>query len=321
MTRPVLLMLNPIRPFVEPALAPYFEIHHLGDDADEVLAEVGPRVRAVTGFGARVSRAMMERLPQLEIISTSSVGYDGIDVAAAAERGVVVTNTPDVLTEEVADLAVGLLLATLREIPAADRYVRDARWPAAPYPLTASLRGRKVGILGLGRIGHAIARRLEGFGVPISYHGRRPQEGVAYRYFDSLTGLAGHVDVLIAVTPGGAATRHIVDSRVFAALGPDGVFVNVARGSVVDEDALIEALTSGTIRAAGLDVFADEPRVPDALRALPNTVLLPHVASASVTTRDAMAQLAVDNLIAWAEGRPPLTPVPETALSGVQSIS
>ena len=309
-----ILKLNPMRPFVDGALEPYFEVHQLWEAADQdaFLADVAPRIKAITGFGGKIPRSMIERLPALEIIATSSVGYDGIDVKAAAERGVVVTNTPDVLTDEVADLALGLLLATVREIPRAERYLREGKWPGSPYPLTTTLRGRSVGIVGLGRIGKAIAHRLEGFGCSIAYHGRRAQVDVVYRYYSSLYDLAAAVDVLIAVTPGGPETKGLIGKEVFEALGPNGIFINVARGSVVDEGALIEALRNGTILAAGLDVFENEPHVPAELIALPNTVLLPHVASASVATRDAMAQLAVDNLIAWAEGRPPLTPVPET---------
>jgi lactate dehydrogenase-like 2-hydroxyacid dehydrogenase len=282
-------------------------------DPNRMLASIAPHVKAIVSFVASCPRTLIESLPGLEIIATSAVGYDGIDVKAAAERGVVVTNTPDVLTDEVADLALGLLLATVREIPRADQYLRGGLWAAkGPYPLTATLRGRRAGIVGLGRIGKAIARRIESFGVPVSYHGRRKQTDVAYPYFPSVTELASAVDILIAVTPGGAETKHLIGKEVFEALGPNGIFINVARGSVVDEAALIHALKSGTILSAGLDVFQNEPNVPAELIALPNTVLLPHVASASVHTRDAMAQLAVDNVLAWFAGKPPLTPVPET---------
>jgi lactate dehydrogenase-like 2-hydroxyacid dehydrogenase len=278
-----------------------------------MLEEIGPRIRAIVSFVASCPRSLIDKLPALEIIATSAVGYDGIDVKAAAERGVVVTNTPDVLTDEVADLALGLLLATVREIPRAEEHLRAGLWPVkGPYRLTATLRGRKAGIVGLGRIGKAIAQRIESFGVPVSYHGRRKQTDVAYPYFASLTELAQAVDILIAVTPGGMETKHLIGKPVFEALGSNGIFINVARGSVVDEGALIAALRSGTILSAGLDVFGNEPNVPAELIGLPNAVLLPHVASASVHTRDAMAQLAVDNVLAWLSGKPPLTPVPET---------
>jgi lactate dehydrogenase-like 2-hydroxyacid dehydrogenase len=313
-TKPDILMLNPMRPLVETALAPHVTLHRYWDapDKDAFLNAIGPRIRGILAFGAAVPRNLMERLPALEIVASAAVGYDSVDVKAAAERGVVVTNTPDVLTGEVADLALGLLLATVREIPRAEKHLRDGSWPKSPYPLTATLRGRKAGIVGLGRIGGAIARRLHGFDVPVSYHGRRQQTDVAYPYFASLIEMAKAVDVLILVTPGGAETRHLVGKEVLEALGPNGILINVGRGSVVDQQALVHALTNRTILAAGLDVYENEPHVPPELIALENTVLLPHVASASVHTRDSMAQLAVDNLLACVNGKPPLTPVPET---------
>jgi lactate dehydrogenase-like 2-hydroxyacid dehydrogenase len=241
------------------------------------------------------------------------VGYDGIDVAAAAERGVIVTNTPDVLTEEVADTTLGLLLMTVRELSAAERHLRAGRWPTeGPYPLSASLRDRTVGIVGLGRIGMAIARRLDAMKVPVVYHARREVPGAPYRYYGGLVGMAADVDVLLAIVPGGAATKNLIDARVLEALGSNGIFINVGRGSTVDEPALIAALKNGTIRAAGLDVFAHEPHVPEELLALPNAVLLPHVGSASVFTRNAMSQLVVDNLRSWFHEGRPLTPVAET---------
>ncbi|WP_157015695.1 2-hydroxyacid dehydrogenase [Mesorhizobium xinjiangense] len=271
----------------------------------------------VRGIGAMttIDADFIDALPNLEIIANFGVGYDAVDARHAASRGIMVTNTPDVLTEEVADTAVGLLLNTVRELPKAEAYLRAGRWAAeGPYPLTqATLRGRSIGIFGLGRIGQAIARRLEAFGLSISYHNRRRVDGVSYEYHDTLEGLASAVDTLISVAPGGSATEKIVGMKVLEALGPDGVFVNIGRGSTVDEDALVEALKNGTIRAAGLDVFADEPRVPDALVALPNATLLPHVGSASVHTRRAMADLVVDNLISWFSSGKALTAVPETA--------
>jgi lactate dehydrogenase-like 2-hydroxyacid dehydrogenase len=214
-----------------------------------------------------------------------------------------------VLVEEVADLTLGLLLATIRRLPQGDRYVREGRWPDGPFPLSPTLRGRTIGILGLGDIGKAVARRLEGFAVPIAYHGRHQQADVAYDYHASPVGLAAACDVLIAIVPGGAATRHIVDAEVLAALGPDGVLINVARGSVVDEAALVAALQAGTIGAAGLDVFENEPEVPAALIDMPNVVLLPHLGSASVHTRAAMGQLVVDNLVSWFDTGKAVTPV------------
>lgn len=270
---------------------------------------------AAMGFLEPIGPAFIDALPNLEIIASFGVGYDAIDAGYAGSKGVMVTNTPDVLTEEVADTALGLLLNTVRELPRAEAHLRAGRWAReGNYPLTPmTLRGRRAGIFGMGRIGMAIAKRLEAFGLSIAYHNRRPVEGLAYAYYPSLEELAGAVDTLISVVPGGAATEKVVNAKIFKALGPDGVFINIGRGSTVDEEALIAALSGGTIRAAGLDVFANEPHVPQALIDLPNAVLLPHVASASVHTRNAMADLVVDNLISWfSEGRP-LTPVAETA--------
>lgn len=298
------------------ALDARFVLHRLWEQEDRsaYLTAVGPRIRglAASTLAGRLDAGWFDALPALEIVASFGVGYDTIDAAAAAERGILVTNTPGVLDEEVADLTLGLLLATLRRIPQADRYVRDGLWLEGPFPLSPTLRGRRVGIIGLGAIGKAVARRLEGFGVEIAYHGRSRQDGVAHAYHPSAVELAAACDVLIAIVPGGGATRHLIDAAVLAALGPNGVFINVARGSVVDQDALVAALADGTILAAGLDVFADEPHVPDALRAMNNVVLLPHVGSASQRTRAAMGQLVVDNLAAWFDTGRPLTPVAET---------
>jgi lactate dehydrogenase-like 2-hydroxyacid dehydrogenase len=312
-----ILLLRKMHPLVEETLAKRFTVHRLegSPDPEALLAEVGPRVRGLC-VGGGVDGALMDRLPKLELIANFGVGYDAVDAAGAGRRNIVVTNTPDVLTDEVADLAVGLVLATIRRLPQADRYLREGHWPKAPFPLTSSLRGRRVGIVGLGRIGRAIAKRLEGFEVEIDYYGRSRQPDVAYAYHDSLIGLAKAVHVLIVVAPGGAETKGLVDAAVLEALGPEGILVNVARGSVVDEAALIAALRAGTILGAGLDVFENEPHVPAELAALENTVLLPHVGSASDHTRAAMAQLVVDNVLSWFEGRGPLTPVAETPWSG-----
>jgi lactate dehydrogenase-like 2-hydroxyacid dehydrogenase len=263
---------------------------------------------------ASVNAVYLDALPKLEIVANFGVGYDGVDSRHAGAHGVMVTNTPDVLTEEVADTTVGLLLDTVRELSKAQIWLREGRWKReGNYRLTPlTLRGRRIGIFGMGRIGLAVARRLEAFGLPIAYHNRHPVEGLAYTYHSTLKGLASAVDTLISVAPGTPATAKAVNADVLAALGPGGVFVNIGRGSTVDEPALAAALSNGTIAAAGLDVFADEPNVPQALLDAPNTVLLPHVGSASVHTRRAMADLVVDNLIAWfTEGRA-LTPVPET---------
>ncbi len=266
---------------------------------------------AVFGGHTRIDDAFVAALPQLQLVSSFGVGYDHIDAAALARRGVVVTHTPDVLTGEVADLALGLLIATVRQLPQVDRYLREGKWLKAAYPLSATLRGRKVGILGLGRIGKAIAKRLEACDLEIEYHGRNPQAGVAYRYHATLIDLAKSCDVLMVVASGGAETKHMVNAGVLDALGPDGILINVGRGSVVDEAALVKALQDKRILSAGLDVFEDEPRVPAELIAIEQVVLLPHVGSASVHTRNAMGQLVVDNLVSWFAGKGALTPVPE----------
>ena len=310
-----ILMLKAMHPDVMAAVEARFTLHRLdlAPDVEAFFRELGPRIRGMaTGAQAPVDRTLIARLPALEIIASLGVGYDTIDTGAARERGIVVTHTPDVLTDEVADLALGLLLATVRQIPQADRYLRAGHWPRQTYPLTPTLRGRTIGILGLGRIGRAIATRLEGFGVAIAYHGRRRQADVPYAYHPTLLGLAEAVDVLLVVAPGGPETNGLVDATVLKALGPQGLLVNVARGSVVDEAALIRALQAGTILGAGLDVFAREPHVPPDLIAMDGVVLLPHVGSASVHTRAAMGRLVVDNLTAWFSGQGPLTPVPET---------
>lgn len=292
-----------------------FRTLHLTDgDTKLVTADLAGGVRGIAAM-TTISAGFIDAFPNLEIIANFGVGYDGVDARHAGNRGVIVTNTPDVLTEEVADTALGLLINAVRELPKAEGWLRAGRWVKdGAYPLTkGTLRGRRAGIFGLGRIGLAIARRLEALGMPVAYHNRRPVEDVGYAYHPTLVGLAEAVDTLISVAPGGAATAKAVNAEVLEALGPDGVFINIGRGSTVDEEALIAALGKGTIRAAGLDVFADEPQVPQALIDLPNASLLPHVGSASVHTRQAMADLVVDNLIAWFSSREVLTPVAETA--------
>lgn len=285
------------------------------DRADPALLA---RSEAASIAGVAVSgsfdAAMIEHLPALEIIASFGVGYDGVDAAAAAKRGVTVTNTPDVLNDEVADTTIGLLLNTVRRFPQAEAWLRDGRWRRdGAFPLTPlSLRGRRAGVYGLGRIGMAIAERLKGFGVDIAYHTRRPRDDVPYAYYPSLMELAGAVDILIAIVPKTPETHRTINAEVLQALGPNGVLINVGRGWTVDEDALAAALEAGEIAAAGLDVFYDEPNVPQALLDLPNISLLPHVASASVVTRDAMADLVADNLFAWFDRGAALTPVPET---------
>jgi lactate dehydrogenase-like 2-hydroxyacid dehydrogenase len=308
-------------PLVEDLICARLPLHRLWlePNPDLWLAEWAPRIRAMamSGGHARLDEAYMRRYPELEIISSFGVGYDNIDAKAAARLGIIVTNTPGVLDDEVADTALGLMIMTVRQLPQAERYLRAGQWSAkGAFPLSPSLRGRTVGILGLGRIGRAIAERVNAFGLDVVYHGRHAQADVAYRYYPSLIDMAKASDVLIVVAPGGPTTRHIVNAEVLEALGPDGVLINIARGSLVDEKALIEALRDKKILGAGLDVFENEPSVPQKLIALDNAVLLPHVGSASVKTRRAMAECVVSNLFAWADGKPPLTPVPETPWQG-----
>ncbi len=290
----------------------------LAPDREATLERLAPRIKAIaaTSGQAVVDAALMRRLPNLQIVVSLGVGYDHVDAAWAGGHGIIVTHTPGVLDDEVADVAMALTLATIRQLPQAERYLREGRWREAPYPLTASLSGRTMGVLGLGRIGKAIARRAAAFGLEIVYHGRAAQAGAPYLFYPTLLGLARACDILMIAAPGGAQTRHIVDRAVIDAMGPDGIIVNISRGSLVDEAALIEALKERRILGAGLDVFEDEPNVPPALLALDNAVLLPHVGSASRDTREAMAELMIANLKSWLDGKGPLTPVPETPWKG-----
>lgn len=316
MTAIDILLTGTIVPSARTALADGFTVHGLAEIADRAawLARDGARIRGIAATnGVPVPADLIDALPALEIIAGFGVGYDNIDVAAAVRRGIVVTHTPDVLTDEVADLTVGLLLATIRQIPQADLYLRAGKWLEKAFPFTATLRERTIGIFGLGRIGLAIAHRLAGFGVTIVYHNRRPRDDVPFRYVGTLQELAAQADVLVIATPGGAGTHHAVNADVLAALGPQGILINIGRGSIVDEAALVGALERGDILSAGLDVFENEPQVPEALKAIDRVVLLPHVGSASVYTRDAMGRLMIDNLRSWFAGKGPLTPVPETS--------
>ncbi len=276
------------------------------------LAEHGASIRvALTSGPPGIDAALIAALPNLRAIVNNGAGVDAIDLAAAAGRGIVVSNTPDVLTDTVADTALGLILMTLRRFGAAERYLRAGRWAAqGPFPYAADLTGASVGVLGLGRIGAAIATRLTGFGCRIGYHNRRPVPGSSYHYAPSARELAERSDVLVVATTGGGDTRHLVDADVLAALGPTGYLVNIARGSVVDQDALVAALCDGRLAGAGLDVFADEPHVPQALLGLDNVVLLPHIGSATAATRTAMARLAIDNFEHFRATGGLLTPVP-----------
>jgi lactate dehydrogenase-like 2-hydroxyacid dehydrogenase len=315
--KPDVLLVGPSKPLLAKGLEPNFTVHRLveADDREALLNRIADRVRAlaVTYTNQKIDADFMGRFPKLEFVSSFGVGYDHVDAKWAGGHGIIVTNTPDVLNEEVADTTLGLLLCAVREFPQADRFVRAGKWEQGPYRLSpGSLRDRSVGIVGMGRIGQAIARRLEAFRVPIVYHSRRAQAGVPYKHYPALVDMAREVDVLVVIVPGGAETRNMINAEVLEALGPAGVVINMARGSVVDEPALIAALRDKKIFAAGLDVFANEPHVPKELLDMDNVVLFPHLGSASVHTRTAMDQLVLDNLLSWASGKGPLTPVPET---------
>ena len=316
--KPDVLLIGQKKPVMVKGLDPKVVLHYLADakDQDAFLKSVSNKVRAIAiAYTAnKLDSAFMQKLPKLEQISSFGVGYDHIDAKWAGEHGIVVTNTPEVLNEEVADTALGLLLCTVREMPQAERYLRAGKWVSqGHYPLTkATLRNRTVGMVGMGRIGKAIARRLEAFGVPVVYHSRKPQAGVSYKYYPKLIDMARDVDTLMVIVPGGATTANMINAEVLKALGPQGILINMARGSVVDEPALIEALKNRTIYSAGLDVFAKEPNVPKELLDMDHIVLFPHLGSSTEVTRAAMDQLVVDNILAWAAGKPPLTPVAET---------
>ena len=306
------LLVTPLMPSVMNELERGYRVHRLyeADDRPRFLDEVGNSIRAIATDGhAGASAQIMDALPNLEIISCLGVGVDAIDLPHAAARNVIVTNTPDVLNDDVANLAVGLLLAASRGIVTGDRYVRNREWLKGNMPLMRSIRDKPVGILGLGRIGKDIGRKLEVFGCNILYHGRKEQLGQPYRYYADLVEMAKDSDYLIVICPANEETRNIVDRQVLNALGPEGTLINIARGSVVDEPELVTALLEGRLGGAALDVFADEPRVPEALFTLDNVILQPHIGSATVETRQAMGDLVISNLALHFSGQPVATPV------------
>ncbi|QFU88482.1 2-hydroxyacid dehydrogenase [Amycolatopsis sp. YIM 10] len=304
------LQLCPLLPSLETALSAHRTVR-LFEQADGYLAEHGAEfTAAITSARIGVPDEVMDALPRLGAIVHFGVGYETTDVARARARGIDVSNTPDVLTDCVADLAVGGLIDVMRRLTAADRFVRRGDWTSTAYPLATKVSGKKIGVLGLGRIGRAIATRLTGFGVELSYHSRRPADGVPYRYVDSAVALAAEADALVVAVAGGEETRGLVSADVLAALGPDGYLVNVSRGSVVDEPALVAALTGGKLAGAALDVFAAEPEVPAPLLDLDSVLLLPHIASATTETREAMGELAFRNLDQFLTTGSLLTPVP-----------
>ncbi len=312
-SRPVVLIVARLPQHLLNRLQENFTCHNLILDnlSDAQLAAIAPQVRGIAANGeAKVGRDFMARFPALEIVSVFGVGYDGVDVPAARERGIHVTHTPNVLNDDVADLAIALMLATARNVVRADHFARSGQWKNGPFPFTTKVSGARLGIVGLGRIGEAIAKRAAAFDMEISYH-NRSRKDVSYTYVGDIKSLAAAVDFLVMITPGGAGTRALVDAEVLDALGPKGFLINVARGSVVDERALIAALKEGRIAGAGLDVFENEPNIPAELAALENVVLTPHMASGTLVTRTAMADLAFGNLDAHFGGKPVVTPVPD----------
>jgi lactate dehydrogenase-like 2-hydroxyacid dehydrogenase len=310
--KPEILQVGPMMKYVEQALQDAYQTHRYweAEDGAALLASVGPRVRAVATNGhSGCSRAIIEALPKLEVIASYGVGYDAVDIAACKQHDIHVTNTPDVLNDAVAEMTLGLMIALCRRIPQADVHVREGWWLEGAYPLTAELTGARVGILGLGRIGKEIARRCQAFKMRVAYHGRQAQPYEPYEYYADLEAMARDVDWLVIIAPGSAETNGIVSRQVMQALGPQGCLVNIARGSIVDEPAMVELLQSGALGGAALDVFADEPKVPEVLFGLDNVVLSPHQGSATVKTRTAMGDLVVQNLAAHFAGAPLLSPV------------
>lgn len=310
--KPDILLIQGMMPPIEAALDEGYTVHRLfqAADKDGFVAGLSSQIRGiVTGGGTGASRALMEKLPKLEIVAVNGIGTDAVDLAYARERGIRVSTTPEVLTDDVADMAWGLILSASRSLCVGDRFVREGKWLAGGLPIARKVTGKRLGILGLGRIGRAIARRAEGFAMQVSYTDLQQAPGVAYRFVPDLVTLARESDILVVAAAGGAQSKGIVNKAVLQALGPQGLLINIARGSVVDEPALVAALQSGELGGAGLDVFADEPRVPEALIALPHVVLQPHHASGTYETRQAMGDLVLANLEAQFAGREPPTAV------------
>ena len=304
-----ILQTGPLLASCEEALAERYTVHKLHEQADKSawLKQNGSRIRAHAGSGVQAD--LMDALPNLEIIASFGVGYDNIDTATAKARNIRVTNTPDVLNDAVAELTIGLMISLARRIPQSDQYVRQGKWLAGNFGLFSELTGKTVGILGLGRIGKEIATRAQAMKMRVVYHGRHAQPSVPYVYYDNLEDMARDADWLVIIAPGGKGTEKIVSRKVLEALGPKGAIVNVARGTLVDESAMVELLQNGGLGGAALDVFEDEPSVPEALFGLDNVVLSPHQGSATNQTRDAMGALLVANLEKHFAGEPLISAV------------
>lgn len=309
--KPTIVSMTPLHDFVETWLDQQFKVlrYWQATDANTFFKEAAPVARAIaTGF-SRIDAPLLNQLPNVQIIASFGVGFDHIDILAAKERNIRVTNTPDVLTDDVADLAIGLLLSASRRIAEGDRFIREGQWLKGKLGLGKAIKGKTLGILGLGRIGQAIANRATAFGMTIIYHNRSQKTNIPWTYYADLTEMARHADFLAIATTGGAETHHLVSRQVLEALGAKGTLINISRGTVIDETALITALRNGHLGSAALDVFEQEPKVPEALLAMNNVVLSPHQASATVETRHAMGQLMIDNLLAYFKGEPLPTPV------------
>ena len=312
--KPPILMIAPMMPSVMQALEADYTVHRLwqASDRQAFVSQVAPSVRAIATNGSvGAGTELIDALPNLELIACYGVGVDAIDLMSAKARGIPVTTTPDVLTADVADMAVALMLATSRRLVRGDRYVRDLEWPAkGEMPLTRRVTGRRAGIVGLGRVGKALAKRLSAFEMQISYTDIAAQPEQPFSFVSSLHVLATQSDFLIVTAAGGPVSRKMVDAKILAALGSDGILINVSRGSIVDEDDLVAALEAGTLGGAGLDVFQNEPHVPNALFKFENVVLMPHHSSGTIESRSAMGELVVQNINAHFAGQPLPTPFP-----------
>ncbi|QDH16811.1 2-hydroxyacid dehydrogenase [Swingsia samuiensis] len=307
--KPEILLLEPMMSEIEKELYDAYVVHpyQSGDD----IAKFAPQIRGIaTGGGTGVPRAIMDQLPALEIIAVNGVGTDAIDLVETQRRNIAVTTTAGVLTDDVADLALALILASLRDIVAGDEFAHKKLWGKETLPLSRKMSGKKLGIFGMGNIGRAVARRAQGFDMRVSYNSRKDEGLKDVTYVPSLTELARQSDILVISVSGGPATRHLVNQEVLEALGPKGLLVNISRGTVVDEAALIEALKAKKLGWAALDVFENEPHIPDELLGMQNVLVQPHRASATIETRLQMGKLVVDNLAAHFAGKPLLTPVP-----------
>ena len=305
-----IMLVSSVPTFMMNDLQQEYVLHDLAHILDP---EAFTKVTAFVGFGsmAKVDRKLLAMFPNVKMISIFGVGYDGIDVAAAQERGIQVTHTPDVLTDDVADLAMGLILSIGRRIPQSDKFVRNADWVSEPFTMTHKVTGTRLGVVGLGRIGQAIAKRAAAFDMTIAYTGRRAKTNAPFRYYPTASELAANSDYLVVAVPGGDDTKNMINAHVLKALGPKGIVINIARGSVVDQTALIQALKDKSIAGAGLDVFWDEPNIDPQFFKLQNVVLTPHNGSNTYETRRAMADLALANLKAFFDEQPLLTLIPE----------